>query len=190
EENMHLQKTRPGLLLTTLILLGGHLFAQVTSGNIVGTVYDPTGATVPNAPVVATNDATGIESPTVSTSAGEYRIPNLPVGTYTVTVNAPGFAKAKVADVSVPLNQTVTANITLQVGQTATTVEVSTAAVAIDTSTAQVQATFETKQMMDLPTASSGAGVINLSLLNAGVASSGAIGQGTGPSVGGQRPTN
>jgi len=187
---MLLRKTRPGLLVATLTLLGGQLFAQVTSGNIVGTVYDPTGATVPNAPVTATNEATGVASSTTSTSTGEYRIPNVPAGAYTVTVNAAGFAKAKVADVQVPLNQTVTANVTLQVGQTATTVEVSTAAVAIDTSTAQVQETFETKQMMDLPTASSGSGVINLSLLNAGVASSGGIGQGTGPSIGGQRPTN
>ena len=44
--------------------------------------------------------------------------------------------------------------------------------------------------MMDLPTTASGSGVINLSLLNAGVATSGAIGLGTGPSVGGQRPRN
>jgi hypothetical protein len=69
-------------------------------------------------------------------------------------------------------------------------VEVSASAVAIDTTTAQLQNTFDTQQMMELPTASSGSGVINLSLLAPGVATSGGIGVGTGPSVGGQRPRN
>jgi hypothetical protein len=67
---------------------------------------------------------------------------------------------------------------------------VTESAAAIDTSTAQVQTTYETKQLADLPTASSGSGVINLSLLNAGVTTSGGSGYGVGPSVGGQRPTN
>ena len=61
---------------------------------------------------------------------------------------------------------------------------------AIDTTTAQVQSTYETKQASDLPSASIGQGVLNLSLLSAGVASSGGVGVGTGPSVGGQRPRN
>ncbi len=60
----------------------------------------------------------------------------------------------------------------------------------IDTTTAQVQTTFETKQIIDLPNTATGSGVLNLSLLNAGVATSGAVGAGTGPSVGGQRPRN
>src|SRR5262249_10532514 len=63
-------------------------------------------------------------------------------------------------------------------------------AAAIDTTTAQVQTTFQTRQLADLGAASTGSGVINLSLLSAGVTSSGGAGQGTGPSVGGQRPTN
>ena len=50
--------------------------------------------------------------------------------------------------------------------------------------------TFETKQTQDLPTASVGLGVLNLSLLNAGVTSSGGVGAGTGPSISGQRPRN
>ena len=60
----------------------------------------------------------------------------------------------------------------------------------IDTTTAQLQNTFTAQQLTDLPSASSGSGVINLSLLAPGVATSGGIGVGTGPSVGGQRPRN
>src|ERR1039457_6543676 len=52
--------------------------AQLVSGNLTGTIYDASGATVPNASVVAHNDATGIESTTNSLSAGEYHISNLP----------------------------------------------------------------------------------------------------------------
>ena len=90
----------------------------------------------------------------------------------------------------VNLNQIATANINLQVGQTTTTVEVTEAAAVIDTTTAQVQNTFEAKQAEDLPITSIGSGVYNLSLLSAGVTSSGGVGVGSGPSVGGQRPRN
>ncbi|MBV9406641.1 MAG: carboxypeptidase regulatory-like domain-containing protein, partial [Acidobacteriaceae bacterium] len=169
------------------------LAAQSTSGNVVGTIYDPTGATVPAAGVVAHNNATGVDSSTSSTSAGEFRFENLPIGTYTIRVDSPGFAKAEVGNVTVQLNQTVTTNVTLALVQATTTVQVSEAPVPIDTSTAQVQTAYDSKQIADLPSASGGqlsSGVINLSLLNAGVTSSGGAGYGTGPSVGGQRPTN
>src|SRR6202035_3821290 len=109
---------------------------------------------------------------------------------YTISVTAPGFTKAEVQNVNVQLNETVTTNITLAIGQATTSVQVTEAAAPVDTTTAQVQQTFEAKQIADLPSASTGSGVINLSLLNAGVTSSGGTGQGQGPSVGGQRPTN
>jgi hypothetical protein len=165
-------------------------FAQLVSGNLTGTVYDASGATVPNATVVAHHDATGVDTATTSQSAGEYRITNLPAGTYTLTVMAAGFSKAELKGVGIELNVTATANVTLQVGKSVETVEVTANAVAIDTTTAQLQNTFETQQMMELPTASSGSGVINLSLLAAGVGTSGGVGAGMGPTVGGQRPRN
>ncbi len=176
-----------------LFILNLPLLAQLTSGNVTGTVYDPTGATVPNATIVAKNNATGVETTTTGAGAGGYRFENLPVGTYTITVTAPGFAKAEIGNIRIELNQTVTTNVTLQIGQTSSTVEVSAAPATIDTTTAQIQSTFETKQLEDLPSASggqAGSGVLNLSLLLAGVASSGGLGYGMGPSVGGQRPAN
>ena len=113
---------------------------------------------------------------TASHSAGEYRIVNLPAGTYTVVVTAAGFSKAELKGLQIELNVTATANVTLQIGKSVETVEVTANAVTIDTTTAQLQNTFETQQMMDLPNASSGSGVINLSLLAAGVATSGGVG--------------
>ncbi len=173
-----------------LLLLSMPAFPQLTSGNITGTVYDSSGATIPGATVVARDLATNIESATTTTSAGGYRFENLPIGTYNITVTAEGFNKAQVNGVNVELNQTITTNATLSIGQASTTVEVTESAAAIDTTTAQVQTTYQAKQLADLPSASSGSGVINLALLNAGVTTSGGSGYGTGPSVGGQRPTN
>lgn len=180
-------------IVAVMLLLSGQVYAQLTSGNITGSIFDPTGAIVPDATIIATNSATNVQSSTVSTSKGDYRFENLPVGTYTLAVTAPGFAKKSVGNVVVQLNNTVTSNITLTVGQASTTVEVTEAPVAIDTTTAQVQTTFQAQQIQQLPMASggqNGSGVLNLSLLNAGVTTSGGTGYGTGPSVGGQRPTN
>jgi len=176
-----------------LVFFSTHGLAQSTSGNLAGNVYDPAGATVPDATVIAHNIATGVDTRTTSTSSGDFRFENLLVGTYSIIVTAPGFTKAEVNNVAVQLNETVTTNIKLAIGKATTTVEVAEAAVPIDTTTAQVQTAYDTKEIADLPSASGGqlgSGVINLSLLNAGVTSSGGAGYGTGPSVGGQRPTN
>ncbi|MGO9258999.1 MAG: TonB-dependent receptor domain-containing protein [Bryobacteraceae bacterium] len=178
-----------GLILIALAACLGS-FAQSISGDLSGAIYDATGATVPGATVIAKNDATGVETSGKSTGTGEYRLSNLPPGTYTVTVTAQGFTKAQVKGVEVSLNKITTTNVKLDVGTSTQTVEVTAAAAAIDTTTASVQTSFETASLSDLPTASGGSGVINLSLLNAGVGSSGAVGLGSGPSVGGQRPRN
>ena len=188
-------KSRNGLLLiiiaaTLLLIATASSFAQLVSGNLGGTVYDSSGATIPGATVTTHNEATGVETTATTTSAGEYHIVNLPAGTYTITVIAPGFTSAQLKNVQIELNVTATANVTLQIGKSVETVEVSASAAAIDTTTAQLQNTYDTQQMMELPVASSGSGIINLSLLAPGVATSGGMGVGTGPSVGGQRPRN
>ena len=187
-------RLRDALLVIVAVTLLGIApvagFAQLVSGNLTGTVYDATGAVVGNATITAHNDATGIDATTMSTSTGEYRFANLPVGAYTITASAKGFTEAQIKNVPVVLNVTGTNNITLQVGTASTTVEVTETAAAIDTTSAQLQNNFSSQQMMDLPTASGGSGVINLSLLAPGVATSGAIALGSGPSVGGQRPRN
>jgi Carboxypeptidase regulatory-like domain len=164
--------------------------AQSTSGNIAGVVYDPSGATVPGASISVKNEATGIESAARSTSSGQFRFENLLVGSYRLSVSATGFNRVERTGIRVPLNQTVTSNVALQVEKASTTVEVSAAAAAIDTTTAQIESTFEGRQIQDLPVTAVGAGVLNLSLLNAGVSSSSGLGFGVGPSVGGQRPAN
>jgi hypothetical protein len=179
-----------GFIALCFLLVPSNLLAQAVTGELVGTIYDSTGAAVPNATVTATNTGTGVQTTATSSNAGQYRLSNLPVGNYDLKVSAAGFSMAQIKGLAVSLNVTATSNVTLQVGEAKTVVEVSSAAVTIDTTTAQVQSTFDTKQLSDLPGTSGGSGVLNLALYTGGVSSSGAIGVGSGPSVGGQRPRN
>ena len=183
-------KLRIGSVAMVLMALSAPIFAQTTSGNLTGTVFDATGSGVPDATVTATNEATGVVSEATTTSSGQYRINNLLVGKYDISVNASGFSKAELKSVDVTLNQLSTANVTLQIGQASQSVEVSAESAVIDTSTAQLQTTYNAQQLGSLGLTSTGSGVINASLLQPGIATSGAIGVGTGPSVGGQRPRN
>jgi len=187
---MKFRNVQPFALIVLVLVACLSSLAQSVSGDLMGTIYDASGAAIPNATVVAKNSDTGVETSAKTSATGEYRITNLPAGSYVITVTASGFKSAQLHDVAVALNKTATTNVTLTVGGTVETIEVAAAAANIDTSTAQVQNTFESREMTDLPIASAGSGVINLSLLGAGVGTSGAIGLGTGPSVGGQRPRN
>jgi len=183
---------RSGLLATLLLLslAPSSLMAQAISGDLSGTVTDATGAAVVSAKVEATNDDTGVKTSASVGSNGVYRIGNLPVGVYSLTVTAKGFSTATVKNIVVTLSAVVTQNVSLQVGTAATTVEVSDAPPPIDTTTAQLMTTFNEKQTEELPNTAKGQGIWNLSLLGAGVGSQGGVGQGTGPSIAGQRPEN
>jgi hypothetical protein len=166
--------------------------AQIISGDLVGTVLDKSGAVVPGASVEMVNVETGVKHTTKANGAGEYRINNLPVGTYTVSASAANFATTVVSGFVVELNKTSTLPIVLEIRGAVTTVEVSGITPSLDTTTAQLSSTFQDQELADLPSASrgNGSGVLNLSLLGSGVATSGGVGVGTGPSVGGQRPRN
>ena len=177
-------------LFSVVLLLSALSFGQAISGDLTGVVKDASGAYVANSSVEVTNLATGFKQTTTTNAQGEYRFSNLPAGHYSVDVSAPGM-KGGYRDVEVTLNKVATANITAAVVSAGTTVEVNEQAVAIDTTTPTISTTFDAKQAADQGyLTSTGSGVLNLSLLDAGVASSGGVGAGSGPSVGGQRPRN
>ena len=176
-----------------LIALTSPGFGQAIDGSLVGTVADATGAAAPNVTVELENMATGVRASTKTNASGEYRFNNILVGRYKLTASAAGFTTTSLANVAVELNKTSTANLTLQVGSVSTTVEVTDAAATIDTTTAQVQSSYDARQIVNMPiieNAQGNYGALNLALLSAGVSSNGGVGQGTGPSVGGQRPMN
>src|SRR5579864_8425174 len=174
--------------LISVVAFGAILaLGQAIDGNVVGTVTDASGAAVVGADVTATNVATNVTASTKTNGSGEYRFDHLLNGTYRVSVKMTGF-KSMSEQVDVEVSKTATRNISLQPGAASETVEVSGTPPTLDTTTAQIQSTYELRETQDLPTASIGLGVLNLSLLQAGVGSTGGLGAGTGPSIGGQRP--
>ena len=165
--------------------------AQLISGNLVGTVLDKTGAVVPHASVEAVTTQTGARYSTTANDAGEYRFNNMAVGTYNISASATNLATTTINGYAIELNMTKSLPITLEIRGAITTVEVSGVAEALDTASSTLATTFDPRMNADLPSTTLGpSGILNLSLLSSGVASSGAIGAGSGPSIGGQRPRN
>jgi hypothetical protein len=126
-----------------LVFTAASLHAQNFRGAINGTVSDPSGAVLPGASVVLVSDATGVSYKAVSSSAGEFEFAGLPIGSYTVTIDASGFKTEKVAGVPVSAGATYTLPVKLSITSTAQTVEVSASALALDTTS--------TVQTMDIP---------------------------------------
>ena len=98
--------------------------AQQTTGSIVGTVKDQTGAVVNTATVKATNVETGFSRSAQANSYGEYRIDYLPVGKYTVGGVAAGFKNFVQQNIDLNVDQTLTVEIALSVGAATETVTV------------------------------------------------------------------
>ncbi len=177
--------------LLAVTLCSPAVVGQTIDGDVVGTVFDTSGATVPNARVTLENVATGVKATASTSGAGAYRFSNVLIGTYTVAVTAPDFAGSVVKDVQVDLNKTTTVNATLQLATVKSDVTVTEAPALLDTTTSQIQTTYSERAAEDLAIASNaGDGALNLALLDGGVASSGGVGAGVGPAVAGQRPRN
>src|SRR5258707_5596163 len=141
-----------------LILSLGSLQAQSTLGTITGLVTDSSGAVIPNAVVVATNTATGAKAQTVTSSTGNYVIPNLPVGPYEVSVAISGFKASSRSGINVSSNDNIRLDMTLEVGQTSERVNVSAEAPPLKTESTEVSSTMENKLVNDVPLAVAGIG--------------------------------
>ncbi len=125
--------------------------AQQTTGSIVGTVKDESGAVVPGATVKATNVGTGFSRSAPSNGYGEYRIDYLPVGGYTVELEAAGFRRFVQQNVVLNVDQTLTLEITLSVGAATETVTVTSAPPSVNTSDAVLGRTVEGSEILGLP---------------------------------------
>lgn len=174
------------LVLTIVAVVVVPVLAQRFSGDLRGTVTDQSGAVVAGAKVTLTNEATGVSQTTESTSAGVYNFSNLLVGTYTLKIEAKGFAPFANKSIAVSSNQVVEANAKMSVGGESTTVEVAAGAEAVETTTSQVSNTFSAQQVINLPTAS--ANLLNLAVLAPNTTTQGGGVLGQGGSVGGTRP--
>src|SRR5207245_9584005 len=126
-------------------------YAQTFRGAINGSVTDPSGAVVAGASVKAANTATGIVLSTVSTTDGQFSFQDLPLGTYKVSVVAPGFSAYTVDKVQVAAGTIYTLPIKLSMAKQATTVEVSAAALIVDTATQTQTMTIPADVLQNTP---------------------------------------
>ncbi len=141
------------VLFGLLIAIGGtKARAQYEDGSLVGTIHDASGAVVPNATVTVTNVSTGIVTKVASNNSGDYEVPSLRVGVYTIEAEAPGFASAEAKNITVSVGGRQHIDLTLNVGQaSATTVEVSDVALQLETETSERGETISGYQTEALP---------------------------------------
>src|SRR5437867_4584531 len=105
------------MIALLLSLTAPQLYAQYTTASMAGNVADPSGAIVPDAKVTARNTETGFEQ-TISTEAsGTFLFPRLPVGTYQLRVEKPGFSTYVQEGITLTVNQSARLSITLKVGE-------------------------------------------------------------------------
>src|ERR1017187_5804276 len=139
------------LSLLFVFALALPLTAQTFRGSISGTVTDPSGATIAGARVEALNTPTGLKRNTTTSSVGEFIIPDLPLGEYTVTVSQPGFDTQKLQRVTVEVGKITSLPLTLKVAGQTQTVEVAAAAVTLDVDTATLNEVIPDKAVQEVP---------------------------------------
>lgn len=147
-------------LLALVLFLAGIIMVpgargQAVTGTLVGTVTDPTGAVVANAPVSITNEGTAAVASSTSNESGNYNFTFLPPGAYTVTITASGFQKKVTSGVNVPVNTTTRVDVSLQTGSASQTITVSDQAPLLQTDRADVSAQIESRQVLQLPVGNS-----------------------------------
>src|SRR4051812_44412460 len=142
---------RCALLFLAVLLLCLRSDGQVVTGSLVGVVKDPSGAAVPNANLVATNQATGFSRSATSDKDGRYLIPNLPVGSYTLESSASGFAGYSQTGVVLEVAQQARIDVQLSLSTVQQDVVVAGAAPVLNTEDATIGDVVTTRQVEDLP---------------------------------------
>ena len=136
---------------TLFLLISGIAVAQSDRGSIAGSVVDSTGAVVGGASVIVRGTATGSTYKTVTTPEGVYRIGDVAIGRYDVTVAVAGFKSSVQTGVEVQINTVTALNITLQPGDVKETVSVVADAPTLQTESSDQGTVVGTKQIEELP---------------------------------------
>src|SRR5258708_8251698 len=177
-------------------MLGLFLFLMQTSiargqrldGSLRVEVGETSGASIVDAKVTVTNEATNVSVSTTASSSGTYVFPNLLVGTYTVTVEKTGFKKAIQKGVTVESNQVAEAKLALELGEVSAVVEVEAGAELVKTESSTLDATFSGKVAQDLPINTLGGDVKEFAVFEPGTTTQQGGVLGSGGSIGGTRP--
>lgn len=162
---------RARISLVFVILAAVSLYAQTFRGTILGTVTDPSGAVISGAQVTVKNAGTGLERSSTTSGDGSYSIPELPIGTYDVTITQSGFRTFIAKGVTVVVATERRVDAALQTGQISTKVEVSADQLPqVETTTNELGGVLTQEEVKDLPI--NGRDYTKLIFLNPGVSGS------------------
>jgi hypothetical protein len=141
---------RPAIALCAFAL-SASLLAQYTTSTLGVTVTDPSGASVADAKITIRNLETGLERLSTSGSNGSFTFTALPVGSYEVTVEKPGFSKFVQTGITLTVDQPVNIPVKMQVGNVLEQVTVSADANLVNTESGTVGQLISSKKIVDLP---------------------------------------
>ena len=144
-------RQRMGLAAFLVLSISGGVYGQSNLGSITGIITDPQSAIVPDATVTAINVATGLRTSTKSNSAGIYLLASLPLGTYTVAVEHPGFDAYLRDGITVDAGQRLGLDVALKIGGLQEAVTVSAEAPMIQDRTSSIDTIIEPKSIEALP---------------------------------------
>ena len=125
------------LYALALVFCCANLHAQYDNGSLVGTIKDGSGAPIAGADVTITSDATAISTKAKTNGSGDYEVPSLKVGTYSISATAPGFASAQATNITISVGGRTRIDLGLKVGATSTTVEVTDVQLQLETETSE-----------------------------------------------------
>lgn len=139
------------VVLIVTLFLPATLFAQLDTGRITGTVFDPSGAIVPGATVTLTNTGTSVAQSMKSTSTGTYSFSGVRPGTYTLRAEAPGFESFLARGLQIHVQQALTEDVHFATGTVSQQVTVTAAAPLLQAESAAIGQTIDTQAVNDLP---------------------------------------
>lgn len=153
-DTLHRRVQSLALVLATLglaCLLSTISYAQVTSGDILGTVTDQSGAVIPGAKVHVVNTATNVPQDVTTNGDGDYEFPYLINGTYELSIAAPGFKVFRQTNIQLNVDQKYRVDAKLAVGNAAQTVTVAANAAVLQTDQSQLSDTIDMKEVEEMP---------------------------------------
>jgi hypothetical protein len=139
-------------LVSSLVVFSSLALGQVGNGTITGTITDPAGAVVAGASVEVKNTDTSVVFPAVSTSTGDYTVPDLPVGNYSITVKVQGFKTYVHTNLALAATQVMKQDVVMQIGNATTeTITVSAEASLLKAESSDITHNMSIDQLDDLP---------------------------------------
>ncbi len=139
------------LLLAGVCLPAFPVFAQAVNATIVGTVTDSAGGLMPRTSVVVTETATGVSHSLKTNDSGNYTLPDLPPGTYSVSAEQTGFRREEKQGISLLVNSSVRVDLQLHPGSVSEAIEITGAPPPLQTDRADVTVTMDTQLLESMP---------------------------------------